>query len=50
MMVDEDVVDNEILVENHFEDAEDGQVDAKDLDVKTHLFNLDDQYADDLLH
>ena len=32
------------------EDAEDGQVDAKGLDVKTHLLDHDVLHIDDVLH
>ena len=32
---------DEVFARSHFEDAEDGQVDAKGLDVKTHLLDCD---------
>ena len=38
----EDVyVDDEVVVENHFKDAEDGQVEVRGRDVKTQLLDLD---------
>ena len=49
VIVEDELID-EVLVANPFEDTEDGQVGAKGLDVKTHLLNLDGQYADDVLH
>ena len=49
-VADEDIIDNEVLVENRLEDAEDGQVYARGLDVKTYLLDDDVLHIDDVLH
>ena len=46
----EDVyVDDEVVVENHLKDTEDGQVVVRCLDVKTQLLDLDAPHTDDVL-
>ena len=50
VVVDDGLVCDEVFARSHFNDAEDGQVDAKGLDVKTHQIDPDVLHIDDVLH
>ena len=50
VVVDDRLVCDEVFARSHREDAEDGQVDAKGLDVKIHLIDHDVFHIGDVLH